>query len=191
MKRDEALEVLADCYPDGIAVAVYQSAFDWMKIRPHPLNYLCTGAMGQACSHALGLALGAPNEKVIVLDGDGSLMMNLGALITIANMAPRNLVHFVCQNNTYEVNGKFPVPGADIVNFDGIAREAGYETVFSFKEIFDFKKNIGIVLKSRGPVFVCMHVEPGKPYPTDYITIHSAESRKTFREALHNRLKDQ
>ena len=60
MKRDEALSILARHYPDGIVVPVYQSAFDWMAIRPHPLNYLCTGAMGQAVSHALGVALGCP-----------------------------------------------------------------------------------------------------------------------------------
>lgn len=89
MKRDAALEVLARKYPDGIVVAVFQSAFDWMVIRPHPLNYLCTGTMGQAASHALGLAIGCPEEKVVVLDGDGSLLMNLGALVTTANAAPK------------------------------------------------------------------------------------------------------
>ena len=93
MKRDEALTVLAAHYPDGIVVPVYQAAFDWMAIRPHPLNYLCTGAMGQAASHALGLALGRPDQKVLVLDGDGSLLMNLGCLVTSAHAAPENLIH--------------------------------------------------------------------------------------------------
>ncbi len=78
MKRDEVLRVLSRHYPDGIVVPVYQSAFDWMGIRPHPLNYLCTGAMGQGSSHALGLALACPTEPVVVLAGDGSLLMNLG-----------------------------------------------------------------------------------------------------------------
>ena len=108
MKRDQALRVLADHYPDGIVVPVYQSAFDWLAIRPHPLNYLCTGAMGQASSHGLGLALGVPDEKVVILDGDGSLLMNLSALATIANLAPPNLIHFVVNNGVYEVNGNFP-----------------------------------------------------------------------------------
>ena len=54
--------------------------------------------MGLASSHALGLALGHPDKRVIVLDGDGSLLMNLGSLVTIAAVAPKNLVHFVCEN---------------------------------------------------------------------------------------------
>ena len=143
MKRDQALRVLADRYPEGIVVPVYQSAFDWMAIRPHPLNFLCTGAMGQASSHGLGLALAAPAQKVVVLDGDGSLLMNLGSLVTIANVAPRNLVHIVLNNSVYEVNGNFPIPGDGKVNFAGLAREAGYPVTFSFSELEDFESRMG------------------------------------------------
>ncbi len=188
MKRDQALHSLARHYADGIVVAVFQSAFDWMKIRPHPLNYLCVGAMGQASSHALGLALGAPGEKVVVLDGDGSLLMNLGSLVTVANMKPDNFFHFVCQNNMYEVNGKFPIPGAESIRFDQMARAAGYRQVFSFDDLAEFDQQIGAILELKGPVFVCMHIEPGEYYPLDYETIHSEQSRTTFRNALTKRL---
>ena len=188
MKRDAALKVLAERYPDGIVVAVYQTAFDWMNIRPHSLNYLCTGAMGQASSHGLGLALGTPSEKVVVLDGDGSLLMNLGSLVTVANMAPSNFVHFVSQNNTYEVNGNFPIPGTSKVKFDGLALEAGYRHAFSYNDCTQFKADIDEILNMQGPVMVCLHVEPGEFYPTDYTMIHSAESRSTFRNALKDRL---
>lgn len=188
MKRDEALRVLARHYPDGIAVSVYQTAFDWMKIRPHPLNYLCTGAMGQASSHGLGLALGAPNEKVVVLDGDGSLLMNLGSLVTIANIAPQNYFHFVSQNDTYEVNGNFPIPGAKCIEFDQMALAAGYRHAFSFSDLDRFDSRIGEILNLKGPVFVCLHIQPGKFYPLDYASIHSQESRSTFRDALIKRL---
>ncbi len=188
MKRDQALRVLARHYPDGIVVPVYQSAFDWMAIRPHPLNYLCTGAMGQASSHALGLALGAPSEKVVVLDGDGSLLMNLGSLVTIANMAPKNLVHFVSHNGIYEVNGRFPIPGGCALRFDGMAREAGYASTWSFDDIDDFERDIEQVLNTQGPVFVSLQVEAGEYHPWDYVAIHSAESRAIFRAALRERL---
>ena len=188
MKRDEALRALAEYYPDGIVVPVYQSAFDWMEIRPHPLNYLCTGAMGQASSHALGLALGAPKEKVVVIDGDGSLLMNLGSLVTIANLAPKNFVHFVSHNGMYEVNGKFPVPGGHNVDFAGIAREAGYAKTWSFNDIDQFREALPEVLTAEGPVFVSMQVETGGYHPWDYVAIHSAESRRTFRNALRMRI---
>ena len=92
MKRDECLKALAAQLTDEIVVATYQAAFDWMVIRPHPLNYLSIGAMGLASSHALGLALGRPDKRIIVLDGDGSLLMNLGSLVSVANAAPQGLI---------------------------------------------------------------------------------------------------
>ncbi|MEJ0039468.1 MAG: thiamine pyrophosphate-dependent enzyme [Gammaproteobacteria bacterium] len=188
MKRDQALEILAGHIGDTIVVPVFQSAFDWMNIRPHPLNYLCVGAMGQASSHALGLALAMPNEKIVVLDGDGSLLMNLGSLVTIGSRRPKNLTHFVCHNGIYEVNGRYPIPGAQSIHFDRIAKEAGYAYTCSFSDLDEFRREIRNVLAMPGPVFVSLHVETGKEYPTDYVTIHSAESRDTFRTAVRRRM---
>ena len=73
MKRDECLQVLSRHYTDQVVVPAYQAAFEWMVICPSDLTYLTTGAMGQASSHALGLALARPDKAVWVLDGDGSL----------------------------------------------------------------------------------------------------------------------
>ena len=188
MKRDQALRVLARHYPDGIVVPVYQSAFDWLAIRPHPLNYLCTGAMGQASSHGLGLALGVPDEKVVILDGDGSLLMNLGSLVTIANLAPRNLIHFVINNGVYEVNGNFPIPGNNVVDFEGLARAAGYASSYGFSDLDVFESKIEEILAAKGPVFVCLKAEVGAEHPKDYAVIHSAESRQLFRTAIQDRL---
>ena len=81
IQRDLALTTLRPhVEPRDLVVAVYQSCFDWLALCPRDLNYVSTGAMGQASSHALGLALGSPDRRVIVLDGDGSLLMNLGSL---------------------------------------------------------------------------------------------------------------
>lgn len=190
MKRDEALEVLASQYPDGIVVPVFQAAFDWMAIRPHPLNYLCTGAMGQGSSHGLGLALGCPDQRVVVLDGDGSLLMNLGALVTIGAAAPRNMWHFVCHNGLYEVNGEYPVPGGRETDFCAMAGAAGIRRTYRFDDIDEFRSQLAGVLDGEGPVFVTLVVEAGRPYPRDYETIHSAESRERFRSALRSRLAD-
>ena len=83
--RDQCLKALARHVTDAdIVLPVYSTAFDWLDIRPSPLNYLAHGAMGLASSHALGLALGRPDKRVIVLDGDGSLLMNIGTLVTAA-----------------------------------------------------------------------------------------------------------
>src|SRR3989475_13334411 len=117
MKRDACLKVLARHRTDEIVVAVYQAAQEWLHISPSELDYTFTGAMGQGSSHALGLALGRPDKRVVVLDGDGSLLMNLGSLVTIGHAAPKNLVHCVCQNGTYESNGAVPIPGAGHFSF--------------------------------------------------------------------------
>jgi thiamine pyrophosphate-dependent acetolactate synthase large subunit-like protein len=188
MKRDQALQILAEHIPDTIVVPVFQSAFDWMNIRPHPLNYLCIGAMGQASSHALGLALAMPHERIVVLDGDGSLLMNLGSLVTIGSVQPRNLTHFVSHNGIYEVNGRYPIPGGRKIQFDRIAKEAGYADTYSFSDLEEFRREIKNVLSVPGPVFVSLHVEAGQAYPTDYVTIHSAESRDAFRTAVRRRM---
>ena len=188
MKRDQALQILAEHIPEAIVVPVFQSAFDWMKIRPHPLNYLCLGAMGQASSHALGLALAMPRERIVVLDGDGSLLMNLGSLVTIGSLGPKNLFHFVSHNGIYEVNGRYPIPGGQAIHFDRIAKEAGYAHTYSFSHLEDFQHEIENVLSVPGPVFISLHVETGKEYPKDYVAIHSAESRNAFRTAVRGRM---
>src|SRR5258708_10886859 len=136
MKRKECLQALARHVTDAdIVLAVYSTAFDWIDIRPHALNYLSHGAMGLASSHALGLALGCPDKRVIVLDGDGSLLMNLGTLVTTAEVAPKNLFHFVCENGTYDANGGHPLPGPGNVSFAGMARSARSKSGYEFSDL--------------------------------------------------------
>lgn len=183
--RDEALRSLAARYAGEIVVPVYTSAFEWLALRPDALNYLAVGAMGQASSHALGLALGCPDRRVLVFDGDGSLLMNLGSLVTIGAAAPRNLVHFVFQNGTYEANGSMPLPARDTLDFAAIARAAGYAHCHTFDAQADFDRCLDAVLAQDGPVFVDLRVTPGTTrYPQDYDRLHSAKARDEFRAAL-------
>lgn len=185
MMRDDCLKVLARHVTDAdIVLPVYTTAFDWIDIRPHPLNYLSHGAMGLASSHGLGLALGRPDKRVIVLDGDGSLLMNLGTLVTIAAAAPPNLFHFVCHNGTYEANGGHPIPGRDQVDFAGFARSAGYHAVHEFSDLKTFEQHIGGLLSERGPVFADLKITSSGPQERDYTRLHGPHVRKAFRQAL-------
>src|SRR4051794_11748533 len=173
MKRDDCLRALARHVGDGdIVLPVYSTAFDWIDIRPHPLNYLSHGAMGLASSHALGLALGRPDKRVIVLDGDGSLLMNLGALVTIGAAAPRNLIHFVVENGTYEANGSHPIPGRDRVDFAGVAKAAGYRDARTFIDLATFDADVAQFLAQPGPVFASLKIEPGPEPNFDYGHMH-------------------
>ena len=161
MKRDLALECLKTHVTDDIVVAVYQTCFDWLAINPRDLNYVATGAMGQASSHGLGLALARPDKRVLVFDGDGSLLMNLGSLVTIAQAAPNNFFHFVFDNGVYEVNGSHPVPGAGKTDFAAMALAAGYRSAVVFNRLDDLKAGVGGFLSQSGPVMAVM-----KPAPT-------------------------
>ncbi len=114
--------------------------------------------------------------------------MNLGSLVSVATAAPANLVHFVCHNAKYEVNGAFPIPGGRDLDFCGFARAAGYPRVYQFAELTDLETGIEDVLSGDGPVFVNLVLEPGAFYPHDYVAVHSPDSRKTFRDALRSRL---
>ena len=81
--------------------------------------------MGKASSFGLGVALARPDIKVVVLDGDGSLLMNLGALVTIAALAPKNLLHVVLQGSTYDTSGGQPTPGQGILDWATVAKGGG------------------------------------------------------------------
>lgn len=184
MRRDHALEILKQHVTDELVVAVYQTCFDWLVINPRDLNYVGVGAMGQASSHGLGLALANPDRTVLVFDGDGSLLMNLGSLVTIAQAAPKNLHHFVFVNGVYEVNGAHPIPGQGKVDFAAVARGAGYRHTMTFRDLDDLRQDLGVFLASPGPALAVIPIEPGEPYPRDYDFIHSPEARQRFRTAL-------
>jgi sulfopyruvate decarboxylase subunit beta len=184
MDRKKTLAAIARHVTDAdIVLPVYSSAFDWLDIRPNPLNYLSHGAMGLASSHALGLALGRPDKRVIVLDGDGSLLMNLGSLVTVGAAAPKNLVHFVSRNGTYEANGGHPIPNQK-VDFSGLARSAGYAHTFDFNELASFEQQVGHVIGLEGPVFATLHVERSRPLTYNYPALYAADKRRAIKAEL-------
>ena len=183
MKRDECFEILKRHIADEVVVASYSSAVEWNDLNPRALNYFSIGAMGLGSSHALGLALGRPDRRVVVLDGDGSLLMNLGSLVTIAAAAPKNLVHFVCQNECYEANGSHPLPNPT-VDFAGLARSASYTHVHDFSELKSFEQQIGHVLSQEGPVFATLHVRNNRPLVYQYDDLYKASRRVALKAAL-------
>ena len=99
------------------------------------------GAMGSVSSIGLGLALARPDLRVVVLDGDGSLLMNLGSLATISAQRPVNLVHIVFDNRMYETTGGQPTHTAAGVNLAAIARAAGLTAVRESSDVSSFTGN--------------------------------------------------
>lgn len=187
MRRDHALKIVAQYAEDALVVAAYQAAFEWIVIRPSDYNLIATGAMGLASSHGLGLAIGRPDMKVIVFDGDGSLLMNLGSLVTIAEVGPTNFYHFVFNNGIYEANGGHPTPGSDKIKFCEMASAAGYPVTEVFDDLKDTSERLESFLSKQGPVFIDFRIERGEDYPQDYGYMHSAHHRTKFKAALNSR----
>lgn len=124
------------------------------------MDFPLSGCMGKASSVGLGLALAQPDHKVMVLDGDGSLLINLGTLVTLASKAPTNLVHFLFDNGVYAVTGGQPTPSAARTDWEGMAKAAGYAATFSFDNLEDLTTGMDQVLAATGPVFVHLAVTP-------------------------------
>jgi sulfopyruvate decarboxylase subunit beta len=186
INRDEMLKVLARHRTSEIVVAVYMAAQEITHISPNDLNYTFVGAMGQGSSHALGLALGRPDKRVVVLDGDGSLLMNLGSLVTIANAAPKNYLHCLCENGTYETNGSVPIPRAGEIRFADMAKAAGYPKTYEISTLEEWDRQLPKLLREDGPIFVDLKVQPGEQYPENFQRLYSTEYRDKFRRALAN-----
>ena len=157
----EAQKVISRYRDGAIVVATMSAMFEWPQVSTEPdLDLMFTGAMGKASSVGLGLALARPDKKVIVLDGDGSLLMNLGSLVTISNMAPHNLVHFVFENGVYRTCGGQTIPCAGGISFTGFAEAAGYAGVYEFDDLDSLENKVETVLNQSGPVFICLKSEP-------------------------------
>ncbi len=118
------------------------------------------GAMGHTASAAFGLAMGLPDEKIVLFDAEGSLLMNLGVLASVAGQKPRNFYHFLLDNECYATTGGQPVPNAQEINYAGMAREAGYASTHQFDDLEDFVTNVGSILEETGPVFVAVKIYP-------------------------------
>ena len=164
----DALRAIAEQRGEAVAVSTMTTVEPWHRFSPSELNVTCIGFMGGASSLGLGMALAQPERRVLVLDGDGSLLMQLGSLVTIAGAAPPNLYHFVFKNGVYAVSGSQAIPAQDRVDFAVMARGAGYAQTYSFDNLEDFRVRLPEVMASRGPVFVQLVTEevPDAPTPS-------------------------
>jgi len=127
--------------------------------------------------------------KIIVLDGDGSLLMNLGSLVTIAAAAPQNLLHFVCENGVYEANGSHPIPGRGTVDFAALALAAGYPHASTYSELAPFVDDLPRLMQLSGPVCATLKLTAGEtPLKLDYRWMHGSKTRADFKAAISSLL---
>jgi len=186
MKRDDVLRVLRDEVEiiNAIPVTTMQAIPAWYRLfGPTAAHLYAEGCMGSASALGLGLALAASNRKIIVIDGDGSLLMQLGSLSTIAHHRPKNLYHFVLANGKYETSGNQDLPRAPECPLDRLANAAGYAKTYSFDHVANFKRDLVEVLCEPGPIFINLVVDseqPAKSWPS----VSLAESARSLRLSL-------
>ena len=183
--KDALAAVHAARGPRDIVITTMTPARDWMLLPQHPLDMvLVPSAMGSAPSFGLGLALAQPNRRVIVCNGDGSMLMNLGSLVSIMNAGATNLVVIVFVNGTYEVTGSQPVPGSGVVDYAALARAAGFESVYAYASDDAWRRDIRRVLEATGPTFVALAVEPVHGQPGPKSPGPARERARRFMDAL-------
>jgi len=110
MKRYEAIEIITESLKGDELVISANGLIsrELFTIKDSPRNFYMLGSMGLASSIGFGLAFSLPNKKVVVIDGDGNILMNLGSLATIGHFAPSNLIHFVLDNEMHASTGGQP-----------------------------------------------------------------------------------
>ena len=169
MPARDALAAIHESRGDrDVVVTTMTPARDWMTFPQHPLDVVMVpSAMGHATSIGLGLALAQPTRRVIVCNGDGSMLMNLGSLVSIVDAKVDNLVVVVFENGVYEVTGSEPIPASGGVDFAAMARAAGFRSTFEFGHLATWRSAAKNVLSVPGPTFAVLRVEtqPGTPAP--------------------------
>jgi thiamine pyrophosphate-dependent acetolactate synthase large subunit-like protein len=158
MSQQEALEVLAAHRGQRIVVTTMSSVGIWPQFSDTPLDFAyIPSAMGQGPALGLGLALAQPQRGVVVLNGDGCTLMNLGCLVTLASH-PAPLWLVILDNGLYEVTGGQPTAGSGRTDFAGLARAAGIPRVYAFDTLAAWKAGVAEALAGPGPVVVWLKV---------------------------------
>src|SRR5947209_4605175 len=154
MTHREALEVVAKHRRDCVVLTTMGSVGIFPALSDSPLDFhYIPSAMGQGPPLGLGIALAKPERGVIVLNGDGCTLMNLGCLVTLASY-PAKLYLVIIDNGLYEVTGGQPRVGAGRVDFAGLAKAAGIARVHSFDTLDAWAAGAAAALSGPGPVAV-------------------------------------
>jgi sulfopyruvate decarboxylase subunit beta len=183
LSQRQALEVLARHRGDRIVVTTMTAVGIWPELSDTPLDFAyLPSSMGQGPGIGLGLAL-ATGRGVIVVSGDGSMLMNLGALVTLA-AHPANVFLLIVDNGLYEVTGGQATAGTGRVDFAALARAAGIGRVYDCRDLAAWEATAAEALAGPGPVVVVLKTEGRTGQKTPAPPRPMAEQIARLREAL-------
>ena len=157
MIRKEAVDIIAKSVGKNPIVAA--NGFisrDLFEVNDKESNFYMIGSMGLASSIGLGIALKNPKKHIFVFDGDGNILMNLGSLVTIGSLRPKNLIHIVFDNNSHESTGGQPTNSSK-VNLEKIAKETHYK-IFIIKSKTKLLSVLSKIKNLQGPIFLLIKI---------------------------------
>ena len=187
MKRLDALKAVYDRLENKVVVTIMGAVSAELQSLGHRPNFFyLQHAMGLASSLGLGIALSRPELQVIVFDGDGSLLMNLGGLTTLARYRPRNLIHVVFDNESLLSVGGFPTATSTGSDLAAIAKGAGVPHTATVRTLDEFDKAFGDALAARDLTTLVAKVEAIGPaaFVTDLSLL---ENRYQFQRHLREK----
>lgn len=159
MTQRQALEVVSRHRGDKVVVTTMSAIGTWAALSDSPLDFhYIPSAMGHAPDLGLGIALAHPERGVIVLNGDGCMLMNLGSLATLANH-PAKVYLLILDNGHYEVTGGQPHAGTGHADFAELARGAGIRRVYACDTLETWQTQAADALTGPGPVVISLKVE--------------------------------
>ena len=169
MKRMECLRAVYPQIEKRVVVTIMGAvAIELQEIGHRPNFFYLQHAMGLASSIGLGLAVSLPQERIVVLDGDGSLLMNLGTLSTMARSGAGNIVHVVFDNQSYLSAGDYPTATSHGADLAGVARSSGIAHTSSASTVEEFQGAFAAALASDKLSVVVAHVDTSGP--SDWLT---------------------
>jgi len=144
---------------EAVIGGIGNTNFDLWAAGHRPQNFYMLGSMGLALPIALGVALAQPDRRVFALEGDGSLLMQLGALSTIATLKPKNLTMVVMDNGIYQITGAQPTPAAAVSDIVAIANGCGIANSVWAADEEDFERLIDQSLRSAEPCLIGARID--------------------------------
>ena len=183
MKRYDVLKEIVKTLKDELVICnLGFPSRELYYIKDREKNFYMLGSMGLTSSIALGLAISQPKRNIYCIDGDGSILMNLGSLSTIANINPVNLTLIVIDNEAYGSTGNQKTHTSDRTNLALIAKGAGFESI---TVILD-KEDIKAQLKNQEPGcnFILIKANPGNA-KVDIIPLDPEKIKKRFMESMN------
>ncbi len=154
-------------HEEAVIGGIGNTNFDLFAAGHRPQNFYMLGSMGLACPIALGVAIAQPERGVIALEGDGSILMGLGCLATIANVRPRNLTVVIMDNGLYQITGKQATATGGVTDIVAVARGAGLANAHWVRDEAHFDELMDRRFEEGGPVLIAAKIDdkPGAAQP--------------------------